>query len=101
MDDTYMRKKHAKWIGRAVQLQQLIKNKGMDDTYENSLKQILMTNWKDRMQSSLAQVSKWIQRKSQPAMCLPAECSSRSKVTAEIRQFWEKEWNKPQEDPQS
>ena len=32
MDDTFMRKKHAKWIGRAIQLQRLIKNKGMDDT---------------------------------------------------------------------
>ena len=32
MDDTYMRKKHAKWIGRAIQLQRLIKNKGMDNT---------------------------------------------------------------------
>ena len=142
MDDTYMRKKHAKWIGRASQIQRLIKNKGMDDTrrdpqghdllcklfttaeiregkveallqqrlkaknelitkYENSLKQIRMANWKDRMQSSVAEVSKWIQRKSQPAMCLPAECYSRSEVTAEIRQFCEKEWNKPQEDPQS
>ena len=142
MDDTYMRKKHAKWIGRACQLQRLIKNKGMDDTrkdpqghdllcklfttaeirdgkveellqrrlkgknelntkYENSLKQIRMASWKDRMQSSVAEVSKWIERKSQPAMCLPAECSGRSGVTTEITQFWEKEWDKPQEDPQS
>ena len=40
-------------------------------------------------------------RGSQPAVCLPAECPSRREATAEIRQFWEKERNKPQEGPQS
>ena len=44
------------------------------------------------MQSSVAEVSKWIQRQSQLAMSLPVGCSCRSEITAGIRQFREKEW---------
>ena len=50
-----------------------------------------MASWKGRMQSSDAEVS---------MDSVEVTASSRSEVTAGIRQCWEKEWDKPQQDLQ-